>query len=85
MKPFNALIVSATCLTLGACAISIGDDDYDGNHYGNDAVTVTLPSGDTSHFRCPDELNIFVVDGTNEGRGLIYGCRSRGVSVPVID
>ena len=86
MRPIDAIIVSAACLTLGACSISVDDDGVysGGDHHrgGRDYVSVTLPSGDKDRLRCPNEMDIFVVDSTAQGKGLIYGCRSRDAALP---
>lgn len=87
MKLVNAAIVSAMALSLSACAVSIGDGDYDydGDRYHrDDRVTVTLPSGDKDSFSCPDEMEVFVIDATEEGRGMVYGCRSRDAAMPTL-
>ena len=88
MKPINAILVSALALSLSACAVSIGDGDYDydrdGDYHRDDHVSVTLPSGDKDSFSCPDEMDVFVVDATDENRGLIYGCRSRNAPMPTV-
>jgi len=86
MKLINATLVSALSLSLAACAVSIGDGDYDSgydsNHRHGDYMTVTLPSGDKDSFSCPDEMDVFVIDGTDQGKGLVYGCRSSGAALP---
>ncbi len=88
MKLINATLVSCAMLSLSACAVSIGDGayDYDGEHRSRyDNVTVTLPSGDHDSFGCPDEMEAFVVDSVKEGKGMIYGCRSRDAALPALD
>lgn len=77
MKPINAIFVSIAALSLGACAVSIegGDrDHYDGHH--QNAITVTLPSGDRDKFSCPSEMQIFLEDKRAQGGDLTYGCRT---------
>ncbi|SDD84893.1 hypothetical protein [Kordiimonas lacus] len=85
MKPINAIIMSAACLTLGACAISIegekGYHDYD----GHDSVTVTLPNGDRDRFSCPDGTSSFVINKKDEGKGMVYGCRTNGTPMPTVE
>jgi len=90
VKLINATLVSVLSLSLSACAISIGDGDYDydrdSDHHGrSDYMTVTLPSGDKDSFACPSEMDVFVIDGTDEGKGLVYGCRSKGAAIPAND
>lgn len=87
MKPINAITVSAACLLLGACSINVDDGGVSRGHYdGNrDTVSVTLPSGEKDRFSCPDEMNVFVVDTTNSGGGLVYGCRSNSAELPAQD
>jgi len=86
MRPINALIVSTACFMLGACSISVDDDGiYSGRDHhrsSKDYVSVTLPSGDKDGFSCPDEMDVFIVDATEEGKGLIYGCRSKNAALP---
>lgn len=88
MKPLNAILVSALAFSLSACAVSIGDGDYDhdrdGDYRSGDYMTVTLPSGDKDSFSCPEEMDVFVVDATDEGRGMIYGCRTSDAAVPAL-
>ena len=87
MKPINAIIVSAACLGLSACSINVDEGGVNRSHYkGNrDTVSVTLPSGEKDRFSCPDEMNIFVMDSTNSGGGLTYGCRSNDAQLPTHD
>jgi hypothetical protein len=88
MKLINALIVSSLGLSLAACSVSISDsgvheaDVYEGR---DDFVTVTLPSGDRDSFNCPDETEVFVVDARDEGRGMIYGCRTASAKIPALE
>jgi len=87
MKLINAILVSALALSLAACSISIEDGGYGNDIYDGraDYVTVTLPSGQKDSFRCPQEMEVFVVDDTEEGRGMVYGCRSRGAATPALN
>ena len=83
MKPINAIPVSAACLLLGACSINV-DEGVSRGHYNqnNDYISVTLPSGEKDRFSCPDEMNVFVMDSTSTGGGLVYGCRTNDAAVP---
>jgi len=86
LRPINAIFASAACLMLGACSISVDDDGISSGSrhrsYNSDHVSVTLPSGEKDSFSCPDEMDIFIIDNTAEGKGLVYGCRSRGATIP---
>ena len=87
MKLLRALRVSITpaiFLSLGACAITVSDDGvhrYDDHDYKGDYMTITLPDGDRTSFRCPKELNAFIVNEDSTD-GIIYGCRSDNFPVP---
>ncbi|TNE65497.1 MAG: hypothetical protein EP335_05570 [Alphaproteobacteria bacterium] len=86
MKALNALFVSAAALGLAACSISIEDDGhqvYDG--HGRSHMSVTLPSGERDGFSCPKGTDSFVIDRTDEGKGMVYGCRTRDARLPDID
>lgn len=83
MKAFNTILVSAACLTLGACSIDIDSDgryvDY-ADH--EDYMTITLPNGDRDSFSCPEGTNAFVVNKASEGKGMVYGCRTPDAPLP---
>ncbi len=87
MRPINAIFVSAACLTLGACAITVTDDGINrsGHNSDTDFVSVKLPSGARGTISCPQEMEVFVVNRTSEGRGLVYGCRTDDARVPTLD
>lgn len=87
MKPFNAILVSAACLALGACSVSISDDGIDRNYRDyehSDRITVTLPNGDRDRFVCPEGTTSFVLNYKDEGLGMVYGCRTNGTPMPTI-
>ncbi len=85
MKVTNALIVSAACLMLGACSVSI---EGEGTHHSysdySDHMTITLPNGDVDRFSCPKGTNAFVVNNVAEGKGMMYGCRTNAAPVPTM-
>lgn len=87
MKAINALLVPAACLMLGACSISVTDDgiydDYRDNH--RDRLTVTLPNGDRDGFSCPRGTSSFVINRSDEGLGMVYGCRTDGTPMPTLE
>jgi uncharacterized lipoprotein len=87
MKLINATIVSAVCLTLGACSVSITDDgvkrDYR-DYEKDDRITVTLPNGDRDNFSCPAGTTSFVLNRKDEGMGMAYGCRTNGAPMPTL-
>jgi len=86
MKAINAIFLSAACLTLGACAITIDGDDHPRNYdHGHDSVTVTLPNGDRDRFSCPEGTSSFVINMKDEGKGMVYGCRTNGAPMPVVE
>lgn len=86
MKAINAIIMSAACLTLGACAITIDGDDRSWDHDDHrDSVTVTLPNGDRDRFSCPEGTSTFVINMKDEGKGMVYGCRTNGAPMPVVE
>lgn len=87
MKALNAILVSAACLTLGACAITVTDDgiyDDDYDHH-RDRLTVTLPNGSRDGFSCPRGTSSFVINRTDEGLGMVYGCRTDGTPMPTLE
>lgn len=85
MKPINTIIVSAVCLTLGACSVSISEDGLERNYRDyeeDDRITVTLPNGDRDRFTCPEGTTSFVINRKDEGLGMAYGCRTNGSPMP---
>ena len=76
----NAIALSILSLSLGACAFIVTDDGIsrydDDNFHGGDHMMITLPDGDRVSFNCPRDLNSFVIDNSEEGGGITYGCRS---------
>ena len=82
MKPVNAILVSAACLTLGACSFSINESDYRHDN-ASDYVTVTLPSGERNTIRCPEGTHSFVIS-SDHGSDLAYGCRTIGAPLPIL-
>lgn len=85
MKAFNAILVSAICLPLGACAISIEGEKSHLDYDDHDSVTVTLPSGDRDRFSCPEGTTAFVINKKDEGKGMVYGCRTNGAPMPTVE
>jgi hypothetical protein len=87
MKPLNAIFASAACLALGACAITISDEGVGRGNYDSDRdfISVKLPSGERGSIRCPEEMEVFVVNATAKGKGMMYGCRTRDAAVPTLD
>ena len=88
MKPINAILVSAVCLSLGACSVSISDDGIDRNYRDyekDDRITVTLPNGDRDRFTCPEGTTSFVLNRKDEGLGMAYGCRTNGSPMPTLN
>ena len=87
MKTLNAILVSAACLGVSACSISVTDDgiydDYSDHH--RDRLTVTLPNGDRDGFSCPRGTSSFVINRTDEGLGMVYGCRTDGAPMPTLE
>ncbi len=88
MKPITAIIVSGVCLTLGACSVHISDDgiarDYD-DYKKDDRLTITLPNGERDSISCPRGTSAFVINKSDEGKGIIYGCRTDGTRMPTLD
>lgn len=87
MKPINTIIVSALCLTLGACSVSISEDGVNRHSRSNrdyDRLTVTLPNGDRDSFSCPSGTSSFVINRKDEGQGMVYGCRTDGTPMPTL-
>ncbi len=81
MKLINATIVSIAALTLGACAVSIeGGQGHHTNYDRDNYISVKLQSGERAEFSCPAEMEVFVHNRVDEGKGLVYGCRSKGTS-----
>lgn len=68
-------ITTATLLslTLGACAISVGDGIDDSHHDYRDRLSIKLPNGDRARFSCPEGLSAFVERNEDSGK-LTYGC-----------
>lgn len=88
MKPINIIIVSAVCLSLGACSVRISDDGLDRSYRDykeDDRITVTLPNGDRDRFTCPEGTTSFVINRKDEGLGMAYGCRTNGTPAPTLD
>lgn len=88
MKPINTIFVSAVCLTLGACSVSISEDGMERSYRDyekDDRVTVTLPNGDRDRFSCPQGTTSFVINRKDEGLGMAYGCRTNGSPTPTLD
>ena len=86
MKPINTILVSAVCLTLGACSVSISEDGMNRSHSRDyDRLTVTLPNGDRDSFSCPSGTSSFVINRKDEGQGMVYGCRTDGTPMPTLD
>lgn len=83
MKLINALIVSAAGLALGACSISI-DGESTHHRYDDyaDHMSITLPNGEIDRFSCPVGTNAFVLNQLEEGKGLVYGCRTNDAPLP---
>lgn len=85
MKAINAIFLSAACLTLGACSIDIDGDARHFDHENrSDYVTVTLPNGDHDSFSCPEGTTAFVLNRKDEGKGMVYGCRTNGAPLPAV-
>lgn len=84
MKTINTILMSAACLTLGACSFSIEDG---GHQYrgGSDYFSVTLPSGERTSIHCPEGTNSFVLNNVEQGKGLIYGCRTLDAPLPSVE
>ena len=86
MKPITTIIVSAVCLTLGACSVSISEDGVNrSNNRNYDRLTVTLPNGDRDSFSCPSGTSSFVINRKDEGQGMVYGCRTDGTPMPTLE
>lgn len=84
MKVINTIILSAASLSLGACAISIEGEKGHYNYDDHDSVTVTLPNGDRDRFSCPEGTSSFVINKKDEGKGMVYGCRTNGAPMPTV-
>lgn len=89
MKLTKAIIVSCAGLMLGACAVTIADDNVDGWEYGDrdnyDRLTVTLPDGNRDRFSCPPGTSSFVINLKDQGKGMVYGCRTDGTPMPTLE
>ncbi|GHF11378.1 hypothetical protein GCM10017044_01410 [Kordiimonas sediminis] len=76
----NAISLSILALSLSACAFVVTDEGisrYDDDDYKHkNRMTLTLPDGDRVTFSCPRDMETFVIDETEEGGSISYGCRS---------
>ncbi|UTW55972.1 hypothetical protein [Kordiimonas sp. SCSIO 12610] len=87
MKLVKFAALAATVFALGACSIRVDEGNGRYRHHSDswngDAVTASLPNGNSVSFGCPSNMTAFVVTSDDEGQA-IYGCRTSNVPVPEV-